>query len=275
MRERKPGSVGLSIVLTILIILSGTIFINSISARKVLEPDSIRSVIEAQDIQTAIETKLNSLEIAQYIDLSNQVEEMVSSQSFDDLLDQYAEFLSEYLLTGSTEKEITEQELTDFITPFILQWTEDTMISLLPQEQVENFVKTSVAGMELSSVFISLDDYIPEEQLNLIHTALSITTQNVSMILTIVLLFLLVWAARPRRFAVFAGGALLLTGGISLLGGKIIRTYLTEQYNHEILSLLLTDFMNYIKNLSIPVIIAGGILLIAGIILAKVTRHSA
>lgn len=269
MKKNRMGNIGLSVFLTILIAITGAVFLNSVSARQTFKAENMRSMI-GKTVTDSVESRINYLDLAAYID-SGKITESIESSEFNELLDRYSEYISEYMLTKNAEKEITDSDLAAFITPYIDDWTSalsatGLFTDSMKQEIVDTLVDT------LANVFVSLDEYLSESLLSTLQLALSPMVRNLSLILTVVFAVLLFFSATPRRLFGFLGAAAAVAGGMSLLVGQWIYSFFFDMFNNPLLSYLLQDYSDRISSLSIVVAVVGVIAFVLGTVIAIVFR---
>lgn len=269
MAKKQPGSIALSVLLTFLILLSGTFFVNAYAARSALQPENIRTEIENAGLTAKIEQRIEQLSQVSS-GLAGKAQEVVDSPELDQLLDRYSEYVSDYLLTGSTEKQLGNEELSGFLTSFLSKWTEGLGLG---GDMLQKLVDNAVESVDLASVFPRVDQMIPEPAGGLILFALNSITLYVSLGLTVLFLILLLFAARPRRFAGFVGAGAALTGLLTIAASDLVVQTFADLFDNKMVIHLLDGYGSKAEPIGMVLAVAGAALLVVGIIIAVVTRR--
>ena len=264
MRKKQSGSIALAILLTFFMVLSGTFFVNSAVARDTLKPENIRAEIDASGLTGKVERRIGAASEG----LEAVAKEIVESSEFNQLLDRYSEYISEYLLSGSTDKQISNQELSNLVSSYIKKQASGLEAA---GDLVDRMVEGAVKAADLSSIFARIDQAIPEPAGGLMLFALNRVTCLVCLGLTILFLVLLLFAARPRRLLGFAGAGVALIGVGTIYGSDFMVSIFGDVSSNDVVTSLLSKYGEAAASLGTILAIAGAAALVVGILIAIVT----
>lgn len=272
--RHASGSIGLSIFLSILLMISGGIFVNSLIARQTFQTETVRSKLDAMNLGNAISRRLALIEWPSALEgVGEELEKIPESKEFDEFLDNYAAYISDYMLNdGETETIFTEDNLRTLFAPAVE--SASALLSLTGEQQ-EEVMDRLLSDSRIRSDFNALDSIMSGSLGGMVLLALSPTVFAASIIATFALLLLLVFAARPRRYTLFVG----LSGGLAGVCAGVICAVAMLMFSDSSLTAasplvgyLLRSYSDSTSFISIVLGISGSVLCAIGIVLAIIFR---
>ncbi len=262
MNKKYDGNTPLAVGLVLLIAFAGTVYFNCVAGRASLQPETMMKVVEESNI------KEQFLERADYLyennsDVLEEVKELVYTDEFDQLVEDYATYISEYILEGNDSNQIGRDDFYEMLYPVLRNHYGDSADEATLAEQTDRVLDE----MNLDSVFRPAEEYLPDGTLSMIQILLSSTVRNVSLILTVVLVLLLLVTAMPRRFLTFFGAAAIVTGGLTIAASRIVDMIFDALSSNRLMVYMLEDYTDRAGSLGLTIIITGVISLVIGIII--------
>ena len=263
MQKLSFGRKVLSVILTILIILDGVVFFNITAVRNSLSRDAVHTAIEEIDLPGRIQNALSDDVVLSQI-TQEQWENVLNSSGIQTLVDQYGDYISDYLLYQDESNAITADSVKTALQPMLEELLNG--ISFLSDSMKQTIVD-SIPYESIAEVFPSAPSQLPEEAIQFMNTLASQTAWVLCLVILAVFVLALVFSTGPKRILTYLGTGVLLCGGFSLAIGKLAVLFMDGMSSNPVFPIILNLYDQQISLLSFITMAAGVVILVVGIIL--------
>ena len=263
MQKLSFGRKVLSVFLTILVLLDGIVFLNITAVRNSLSRDAVHTAIEEVNLPERIQNALSNDAVFSQI-TQEQWENVLNSSGIQTLVDQYGDYISDYLLYQDESNAITAQSVKTALQPMLEELLDG--VSFLSDSMKQTIID-SIPYESIAEVFPSASSQLPEEATQFMSTLASQTVWVLCLVLLAVFVLALVFSAGPKRILTYLGTGVLLCGGFSLAIGKFAILFMDGMSSNPVFPIVLNLYDQQISLLSFITMVSGVVMLIVGIIL--------